>query len=125
MKTTTENIEKVFDHSVTIEDFYFELYFMWCESVSTNPREFQQVLACSSVSKWFAMEYSKLITEYETAIEQYPNATATECFALYISWIYKLFSISPKSLLEAAKKRDEPKLKIAGHRIELSIINQN
>jgi hypothetical protein len=124
MKTTTENIERVFDHSATIEGFYFELYFIWCQSVSTNLREFQQVLACSSVSKWFAMEYSKLITEYETSIEQYPNANATECFALYISWIYKLFSISPKSLLEAAKKRDVPKSKVTGIKID-SIINQN
>jgi hypothetical protein len=125
MKTTTENLEKIFDHSATIEDFYFELYFMWCESVSTNLIEFQQILACKSVSKWFAMEYSKLIKEYEKSIEKYPSATANESFTLYVSWIFKVFSIRPKSLLEAAKKRDESRIKLAGVRVLTNLFSSN
>jgi hypothetical protein len=125
MKSTTENIEKIFDNSPTIEDFYFELYMMWCESVTINSREFQQVLACTSVSKWFNMEFSKLIKEYETSIRQYPNATDTECFTLYLSWIYKLFSISPKALLTEAKKRDKQTAKVTGIKVTTSIFNQN
>lgn len=114
MKTTTENLEKIFDSSQTVEDFYFELYFAWCESVTNNSQEFQQVLANKAISKWFAIEYSKLIVEYETSIVQYPNATADESFTFYMSWIFKLFSIRPKSLLADAKKRAKPKTKVAG-----------
>lgn len=125
MKVTTENIEKIFDECPTIEDFYFEIYMMWCESVTINTREFQQVLACSSVSKWFAMEFSKLIKEYEISIRQYPNATDTECFTLYLSWIYKLFSISPKPLLAAAKKLEKQTIKVVGIKVTTSIFNQN
>ncbi len=125
MKTTTENIEKIFDECPTIEDFYFELYMIWCESVTINSTEFQQVLACASVSRWFAMEFSKMIKEYELSISKYPNATAAECFTLYISWIYKLFSINPKPLLEVAKRKEKTSTKAIGIKVPTSIFNQN
>ena len=124
MQATTENLIKVFDNC-TVDDFHFEFYMMWCESVTINERELQQVLACAAINRWFNVELAKHIKEYYLLARNYPNATDDDCFQLYIKCIYHLFSIHPKSLLEQAKKRDKQTAKVEGIKVSTTIFNHN
>jgi hypothetical protein len=119
---TTKKIVEIFDHAH--DNFEFELYFLWCESVTVNTREFQKVLCSRSVKRWFDVELEKQISEYEFLINQYPNASDDDCFQLYINCIYKLFSHSPKALLYEVKKQEKA-TKVLGIKIESSILKLN
>lgn len=124
---TTENLKQLFELGLSIEDFTLELYMLWCESVTGTSREFQQVLANRIVANWFVFELSKNQTEYNFLIKNYKSASIEDKTELYIKCIFGLFSKFPKSLLEDAKKRDEKPqtTKVAGIKIEYSIVNQN
>lgn len=124
---TTENLKQLFETGLSIEDFTFELYMLWCESVTGTSREFQQVLANRAISNWFSLELSKNEAEYNFLIRNYKTASIEDRTELYIKCIFGLFSKFPKPLLEDAKKRDEkPQItKLAGIKIEYSIVNQN
>ncbi|MNY52716.1 hypothetical protein D3C86_1884120 [compost metagenome] len=73
------------------------------------------------------MELNKEEKEFSALASLYPEITGKDKDLLYIKCIYKLFSRFPMSLLQQAKKRDQKPqtTKVAGRKIELSIINQN
>lgn len=127
MIATTENIEILFDEVLTAEEFKFELYMMYCESVTVTAREFQQVVSNKSVCNYFLEQLQLQEQEYMLLIKNYPNASSGDCNKLFIDCIYKIFSRFSPPLLAKAKKRDEKpqKIKVKGIKIELSILNQN
>lgn len=109
------------------EDFVFIFWEYWTDSVTINEREFQQVLANTSVNKWFLTELNKERKEFSLLSARYPEIKGTEKDILYCKCISKLMSHFPMSLLQQAKKRAEKpqKTKVAGIRIETSILSQN
>jgi hypothetical protein len=127
MKVTTENLKNLFEAGLTIEEFTFELYFVWAGTVTLNSREFQQVLANSSIANWFNEELIKNELEYQYLIENYKRLPLEYRTELYLKCIAKIFSNFPKTLIEVAKKRElKPQtLKVEGHKIEYSINNLN
>lgn len=124
---STENLRTLFELGLSIDDFTLELYIVWSESVTISCREFQQVLANKSISKWFLMELSKHENEYDFLIKNYATASIENRTELYIKCILPLFSKFPKPLLDEAKKRIEKPstIIVEGIKIEYSIINQN
>jgi|SRR3970040_2340221 len=131
MKTTAtinpENLKQLFDQNLTTEEFTLELYLAWAQTVTMTSREYQQVIANSSVCKWFMSEIAKNQKEYEYLIRNYRNATPEDRVELYIKCVYPIFSKFPQALLQDAKKRTlKPKTtKVAGINIEFSITNLN
>jgi len=120
MQTTTENLKQLFEAGLSFEDFTFELYMLWCESVTVTTREFQQVLANAAVANWFKYELSKNEKEYVFLIQNYKHMSIEDRTELYIRCIFDLFSKFPQPLLVEAKKRDSKT-----QRSEYSIVNQN
>jgi hypothetical protein len=65
MKTTItkqskfETLEQLFNQAPDVDSFMFALWMFWCESVTVNSRELQQVLANRSVNNWFLTELKK------------------------------------------------------------------
>jgi hypothetical protein len=134
MKTThqitgssIETVQELLDQAPCLEYFTFSLWMFWCESVTINTREFQQVLANKSVNSWFLQELKKEQDECLAILERYENITQSDQNKLYVKCVVKLFSRFPLALLQQAKKRDvKPQTtRVAGHKIEFSIINQN
>lgn len=111
----------------TKEDFILLFWFYWVESVTLTDREFQKVSANSVINYWFITELGKEQTEFWTLIAKYPDTQGRDRDWLYIKCVSKLMSRFPQALLQAAKKRESKpqKIKVAGIRIEFSIINQN
>lgn len=107
MKVTTETLIQIYDETHSKEEFAFELYFIWCETVTINSREFQQVLANKAVSHWFIDELETYRQEYQFLITEYPEASDEDCLNLLIQTVFKIFSRFPKALLVEAKKRTE------------------
>jgi hypothetical protein len=126
-KQLTETLDQLLSQAPTAEDFTFALYMLWSESVTINSREFQQVMANKSISRWFMMELTKQEAEYELLIKRYPVAISEDSIKLFLDCVFKLFSRFPKTLLEAAKKRETKPItiKVTGVRIEYSIVNWN
>lgn len=91
------------------EYIIWKLYNNWCESVSTNNKEYQQVLANSSINKWFLIELSKFEAEFLETIRFYSdsNVTAEDFQRCHLKCIMKIFNIRPMSLL---KKIIKPKV---------------
>lgn len=122
-----ETLEQLFNQAPDVESFMFSLWELWCESVTINSIEFQQVLANRSVNNWFLTELKKEEKECAMLLLEYEDASQDDKNKLYVKCIYNLFSKFPLALLQQAKKR-EVKLqttRVAGHKIEFSIINQN
>jgi hypothetical protein len=113
--------------SQTKEDFILVFWMLWAESVTVNTREFQKVIASSPINKWFISELNKEENEFRSLISEYPDTQGRDKDWLYVKCVNKLMSIFPKSLLDQAKKREaKPQtIKVAGIRLETSIINQN
>lgn len=115
--------------SQTKSDFILALWLHWAQSVTITGREFQQVVANTSVNKWFLnfvfkeeIEFRKLSARYSELAGQ-----GNEIDRLYVECVSKVMSRFPKALLEQAKKRElRPQTtKVEGRKIEFSIINQN
>lgn len=110
-------------------DFILAFWLYWAESVTTTNREFAQVLANAPVNRWFLMELAKEEKEFRFMATSYSEMAGQgkEIDLLYIKCINKLMSRFPKSLLDQAKKREQKpqKIKVAGIRTEISILNQN
>lgn len=126
-KSELETLEQLFNQAPDTDSFMFALWMFWCESVTITSREFQQVLANRSVNNWFLTELKKEEKECAMLLLEYKNASQDDKNKLYIKCVYNLFSKFPLALLQQAKKR-EVKLqttRVAGHKIEFSIINQN
>lgn len=92
------------------ESIIWNLYNNWCEGVSTNKSEYQQVLANSAINAWFRMELTKCEAEFIklTSLYTNPNVTAKDFNRYYTDCLYKLFSIRPMALLKEIIK---PKVK--------------
>ncbi|MFE3849116.1 hypothetical protein ACFX5D_14180 [Flavobacterium sp. LB3P45] len=133
MKTTItkqskiETLEQLFNKAPDVDSFMFSLWELWCESVTLNSIEFQQVLANRSVNNWFLTELKKEEKECSIVLLEYKDASQDDRNKLYIKCIYNLFSRFPLALLQQAKKREvkTQTTRVAGHKIEFSIINQN
>lgn len=133
MKTTI-NKESAVDYLMsnlevceTKEDFMFIFWEYWAESVTNSTREFQQVLANASINKWFLIELEKEHQEYTLLSNRYNDIQDRDKIEFYCKCISKLLSRFPMALLEVAKKRTEKPqtTKVAGIKIETSILNQN
>ena len=109
--------------SQTKEDFILSFWMFWAQSVTVNSREFQNVVASTPISNWFMTELKKTENEFRSLISEYPDTQGKDKDWLYIKCVNKLISRFPKSLLDQAKKPQT--IKVAGIRIETSILNQN
>lgn len=109
--------------SQTKEDFILSFWMFWAQSVTVNSREFQNVVASTPISNWFMTELKKTENDFRSLISEYPDTQGKDKDWLYIKCVNKLMSRFPKSLLDQAKKPQT--IKVAGIRIETSILNQN
>lgn len=109
----------------TKEDLILVFWFYWVESVTTNKIDFQKVLACSAVNKWFLIELKKEETEFKALIEKYPDTEGKDKDWLYCKHISRLMSRFPKILLDDAKKREQKTTKVNGLKVKISIEQQN
>ncbi len=111
----------------TKELFILSFWIYWTENVTITDREFQKVIASSAINKWFLMELEKQEAEFKMLAARYNNLTKRDHNTLYARCANKLMSRFPMALLQAAKKRElKPQTtKVAGIKIELSIINLN
>ncbi|WP_459926497.1 hypothetical protein [Flavobacterium covae] len=106
MRATTNNIHKLL--GITPQKYQeqdFERYIGWCESVTSNTRDFQKVIANSLIKNWYNMEMKKCELTFLEDIKGYSNASTADYIEAYDKSVVKLFSIFPKSLLQLAKKR--------------------
>ena len=69
MKATT--LQKLDITPEQYESMIWNLYSNWCESVSTNNREYQKVLANAAVNRWFLMELAKCEKEFHLLTDRY------------------------------------------------------
>jgi hypothetical protein len=102
MKTTITKLAMTeFDYEMMIFGFYSR----WCESVTDNTRDFQSVLANSSINSWFLMELTKCETEFHQLSNRYTSidVTALDFKKCYNDCTYRLFSIRPMALLNNVK----------------------
>lgn len=111
------------------EFFVLNFYIYWCESVTLNAREFQQVLANASINKWFLLELKKLESDFKQLAAFYPELqnSANEMDKLQAKCYLPLMAIHPQALLLNAKRRElkpNPKT-LQGILIESSILIQN
>ena len=104
MKKTT--LQKLDICPEQYESMIFNMYSNWCESVTTNNREYQKVLANALINRWFLMELSKCENEFHQLTDRYvgTNVTPLEFTACFRECTYHLFNIRPNALLSEVKK---------------------
>jgi hypothetical protein len=128
-ESSIDYLIKELDLSETKSDFILVLWLHWSESVTINDREFQKVIANTSVNKWFLNFIAKEEIEFKTLAAEYSELAGQgeEIDKLYVKCVSKVMSRFPQALLEKAKKREiKPQTtKVEGRKIEFSIINQN
>ncbi|AOW09487.1 hypothetical protein [Flavobacterium gilvum] len=92
------------------ESMIWNFYNNWCQSVSITTREYQQVLANSSINAWFRVELTKCEKEFLMLTRHYtnPNVTPKDYSKCYADCAQKLFNIRPMALLNGIVK---PKVK--------------
>lgn len=118
MSTTTEKLAMTANE---YEMMVFGFYGRWCESVTTNMRDYQAVLANSSINKWFLMELAKCETEFHLLTKRYEeseNIIPRDYQKCYSNCTFPLFNLRPMALLEAVKIKS-PK------GIPVQLFNQN
>jgi hypothetical protein len=111
----------------TKEDLIFAFWMYWVDSVITNAVEFQKVLSCSAVNKWFLIELRKQELIFKMTMSEHPEIKGHDKDWLYCKCISKLMSRFPKALLDVAKKREhkEQPIQIKGRKILIPIEQQN
>jgi hypothetical protein len=112
--TTTEKLN--FTQS-EYEQMVFGIYSRWCESVTLNIREYQNVLASSKVNNWFLVELSKIEAEFHQNTDRYVESntiTQTDFRTCYRDLTYRLFSIKPSALLQELKSTTSSNLRAKG-----------
>ena len=93
-----------FDYQMMVFGFYSR----WCESVTTNLRDYQAVLANSAINGWFWMELAKSEAEFQHLTRFYGESSSIiprdyqEC---YNNCTYRLFNLRPMALIEDAKTK--------------------
>lgn len=107
-------LQKLAISSEEYEQIIWKLYKNWCESVSTNNNEFQQILANRAINTWFLIELSKCEEEFLETIRFYDdsNVTAEDFQRCHSKCIMKLFNIRPMPLLKNIVKS-----KVKGQRV--------
>lgn len=85
------------------EMMVFGFYSRWCESVTVNSKQFQQVLANSSINAWFLIELSKCEEEFHLLTKRYENLSPLDYKKCYHECTFRLFNIRPSALLESVK----------------------
>lgn len=105
MKTTQKKLAMT---EIEYEMMVFGFYGRWCESVTTNLRDYQAVLANSAVNRWFWMELSKSEAEFHYLTRFYAETDTVivrDFQHLYNNCTYRLFSLRPMALLEEVKTK--------------------
>lgn len=102
-------IEKLGIEKENYEYMIFCFYARWCEGVTSNTRNYQEVLANSAINRWFLIELSKLEVEFIIISNKYPNADPKDLQALYSDCTFDIFKIKPIALLnEIVSKKITP-----------------
>ncbi|WP_281237880.1 hypothetical protein [Flavobacterium praedii] len=102
----TKTLQKLDICPQQYESMIFNLYSNWCESVATDNKEFQKILASSAVNRWFLMELAKCETEFHLLTDRYvgSNVTPLDFNNCHRDCVYKLNNIRPTALLKEIKK---------------------
>ena len=89
------------------ESMIWNLYSNWCINVTTTEKEFQQVIANSSVNNWFRMELTNCEAEFVSMAKSYSNQNVTTAAyeKCYRECTLNLFNIRPTALLAKIVKR--------------------
>lgn len=93
--------------AMTVNDYemmIFSFYSRWCESVTGNSRQYQQVLANSSINAWFLVELEKCEVEFHLLTNRYENLTLKDYQRCFNECTFRMFSIRPSALLEPILK---------------------
>ncbi len=127
MSTQTTTAQKLQLTTEEHEALLFGAYARWCESVTINARQFQQVLANSAINKWYLMEYEKCEKEFNSLTDRYGNSITKEDFErCYNNCTYGMFNIRPTALLQEIKRIPTVSyLKVHGVKIPSLTFNQN
>lgn len=103
MKTITQKLNMT---AADFEEMTFGFYMRWCESVTTNDSDFQEVLANAGISRWFITELAKLETKFQEMTCRYENSSTvitSDYQKCYNQCTFQMFNIRPMALLEKAK----------------------
>lgn len=103
MKTITQKLNMT---EAEYEDMIFNFYFRWCQDVTATERDFQAVLANSSINKWFLIELSKLEAKFQENTRRYEDSETVitrDYQVCYNDCTFQMFNIRPAALLENAK----------------------
>ncbi|AWG24805.1 hypothetical protein [Flavobacterium kingsejongi] len=85
-----------------------ELYHKWCLNNSVSEKHFQKVFASPKICHWFMNELKKCNDEFIMLYERYENLSLLEIGDLYGICILRVFSIYPKTLLDAERPKELP-----------------
>jgi hypothetical protein len=116
----TTTLKKLAITPIQYESIIWDLYNNWCQSLTINQRDYQAVLANSSINSWFLMELRKAEKEFHTLTDRYTNTnvTPTDYANCYRDCVNQLFNLRPMALLENVKIK-QPK------GIQVQSFNQN
>jgi hypothetical protein len=109
------------------EDMIFSIYSRWCQSVVTNDKQFQMVLANSSISKWFMVEYAKCEAEFHKLTNPYVGSSTVSTADLrkcHEQCTHQMFNIRPMALLERIKGTGSMTFRSNGMTV-FNTLNQN
>lgn len=99
--------------NITPEDYEtmtLSLYLRWCESVSINTRQFQNILANSAINKWFLVELDKCEADFHQLTERYinnPTVCINDLKKCYTNCTFRMFNIRPMALLEPTRPKSK------------------
>ena len=88
------------------EQLFLTEYLAWCESIAFDVIELQKLLSSNPIVKWYQMELSKCEQEFMQRISRYDEKAISldDRIICYVDCVEKMNSISPKPLIDAAKK---------------------
>lgn len=117
MKTTAE---KLGFSNLQYEMMVFGFYSRWCESVTSNIRQFQEVLANSAINTWFMIELSKHEAKFHEITDQFEDAHVNDLRLTYNECTFEMFRLKPTALLNKIDKKGTFSLTKKG----ISVFNQ-
>jgi hypothetical protein len=83
-------------------EIVFQNYWNWCLKYGKTPAHTQQLLACSTVNKWWMNEYSKLEVQFINAIGVLPLRKDILEHTFY-AFTVQIFANYPKPLIDAIR----------------------
>ena len=102
MKTT---VEKLGFTNLQYEMMVFSFYSRWCESVTSNIRQYQEVLANSAINAWFIIELSKQEAKFHEITDQFESAHVNDIRLTYNECTFDMFRLKPTALLDTINKK--------------------